>query len=334
MFRIRIDAYMRLRTLLLFVFFLSALTISCRKAVSAGPDTIPYVKNILNDRTGYEFNVLSSSSDIGSKGTVAIVDNPMRATSLCDVILNCDFFENIDGKPTPDLLPDFAGETVVALIDSSFDAKMSLADSSGVRELAVKSFISVLDTAVRAKAVIFSSPLMAVNAAFDVDSLKHFFGLDVPVIYPVKSASEYVKSTFGQDASTMVVTNDESMCESGRYDCFFSHPYVVCVPDQSDSLSFRTLLTQYASCADAGALDAVVLDDYMTEPAAFLSEIDEIINVESPENLALRQLISVKFEVVDCRDMAAKACYWQLRNHNMFTHNVAYPIGLTLNVQN
>lgn len=324
---------MRLRTSFLVIILLAVSAISCRKTVSSGPDTIPYVKSILNNRAGKDFKILSSSAATGSRGTIAIVDNPERSSALRDIFAGCDFFENIDGKLDPDLLPDFAGETIVALIDSSFDARVQSADSEGIRELAVKSFISALDTVVRAKAVVLSSPMMATDAVFDIDSLKHFFGLNVPVIYPIRTASEYVKSKYGPDASIMVINGSDSNWESGQYDSFFSYPYVVHTMDGPDSLSFRNILMEYAAGDKAKALNAVVIDDYMTDAGIFLSEIDEIINVESPENLALRQLLSVGFEVVDCREMATKACYKEFRNQNMFTHNVAYPIGLSLNVQ-
>lgn len=327
------NAYMRLRASFLVIILLAVSAISCRKTVSSGPDTIPYVKSILNDRAGSDFKILSSSAAVGSKGTIAIVDNPARSSKLRDEFVGCDFFENIDGKLDPDLLPDFAGETIVALIDSSFDAKMQSVDSEGIRELAVKSFVSALDTVVRAKAVVLSSPLMATDAVFDIDSLKHFFGLDIPVIYPIRTASEYVKSKYGSDASIMVISGSDSIWKPGQYDRLFSYPYVVHTMEGADSLSFRNILMEYAAGDGAKALNAVVVDDYMTDTGSFLLEIDEIINVESPENLALRQLISVGFEVVDCREMAAKTCYKEFRNHNIFTHNVAYPIGLTLNVQ-
>lgn len=323
---------MRLHTLFLAVISIAVLTVSCRKTVSSGPDTIPYVKSILNNKDGSDFNLLSSLS-IGSKGTIAIIDNPLRSNALKDVFVECDFFENIDGRLDPDLLPDFAGETIVAMVDSCFDAKIQAADSEGVRELAVKSFISALDTAVLAKAVILSSPMMAVDAVFDIDSLKHFFGLDIPVIYPIKSASEYVNSKFGKDAAVAVIAGNSDTAGSGQYDRFFSSPYVISVSDRTDSLFFRTALEEYAAGDNAKALDAVILDDYETDAVSIISEINDIVNVESQENLILRQLISVGVEVLDCRDIAAKACYMEFREHNMFTHNVAYPIGLTIDVQ-
>lgn len=324
---------MGLRTSFLVIISLAVLTVSCNKTVSTGPDTIPYVKSILASRDGRDFKVLSSTMSTGSKGTIAVVDNPSRASALRDVFVGCDFFENIDGKLEPDLLPDFAGETIVALVDSSFDSKLRSADSVGIRELAVKSFVSVLDTSVHAKAVVLSSPLMAAEAVFDIDSLKHFFGLDIPVVYPIKSASDQVRVEFGVNASVAVISDSDNPSVLGKYDRFFSRPYVVSSAGICDTLSFRDILKEYAESGNSKAFDVLVIDDYSIDASAFDSEVEDIINVESPENLALRQLVSVGFKVVDCRDMAAKACYKEFRNKNMFTHNVAYPIGLTLNVQ-
>lgn len=312
---------------------LAASAVSCNQTVSSGLDTIPYVKSIIADKDGYENNLLSSIST-DSRGTIAIIGDSLHCATLLQVFLECDFFDNIDGRKEPDDLPDFSGEKVVALSDVNFQARIQTANAEGLREFAVKSFISAMDTSVRAKAVIISSPWMATEAVFDIDSLKHFFRLDVPVIYPIRTASAYVTSKFGKNATVAVFSDDEAKAESGLYGRFFDNPYSVCTDQPADSVSFRVFLENYSKKSNPKKLNAVIIDDYSVDTDAIYAEIDEIINKETPENLALRQLLSVDFELVDCRDIAAEACFREFRNKNIFTHNVAYPIGLTLNVQN
>ena len=51
------------------------------------------------------------------------------------------------------------------------------------------------------------------------------------------------------------------------------------------------------------------------------------------ENLQLRQLIARDYRVVSTLETASETCYREFRKRNVFTHDIAYPKGLTLNVQ-
>ena len=96
------------------------------------PSSIPFVEQILANRESASFKALSAVPERMSEGVVAVLDREDRALSIGESLLVSDRFDNIDGAPAPDLLPDFAGEDLYLYMDRTSESDPALAAARGV----------------------------------------------------------------------------------------------------------------------------------------------------------------------------------------------------------
>ena len=127
-------------TILLAAVLLSAA--SCREREAPLRDTIPYVKQLAVDTTG-AFSLVKAYRSAGARGSIAAV--------LAARLLVADEVDNIDAKPVPDRLPDFAGESFDIFLDEYNAPYLRLAKSSpdSLREVAVRSAVIAVDTVLK-----------------------------------------------------------------------------------------------------------------------------------------------------------------------------------------
>lgn len=323
----------RLRFLL---FAAAAALVSCAGPAPSGRPTIPYVEQILADKSCPEHVLLASIPAGKRDGRIAIIDSPERSLALLDEFLGCDHFDNIDGSSRPDQLPDFAGENIVSLLDEHNTPFTNfLGNTETLREVTVREALKAFGPDVDAKALVISSSLMAQYGGFDLDTLMRSVGVQVPVILPVQTIADGARAS-GKPGKVAVFSEIEPLAKSGVYEKLFAGVdcFAGFVADTVEAgASLRSLLCAYRDSGAGGAISLFCIDDFRLTPEEIRAEAEEIIGTESEENLQLRQLIAKDYQVVSVLEAASKACYREFRKRNVFTHDIAYPKGLTLNVQ-
>lgn len=327
---------MELRFRLLTLLAALGALVSCAGPSPVGRPTIPYVEQILADKESPEHVLLSSIPAGKKEGRIAIIDSPERSAALLEEFLRCDHYDNIDGSSAPDQLPDFAGESIVSLLDEHNTPFTNfLGNTETLREVTVREALTAFGPDVDAKALVLSSALMARYGGFDLDTLLRSTGAHVPVILPIVSVADGWREN-AAPGKVAVFAEVAGMAGSGVYESIFEG--VECfsgfVADTVEAgASLRALLRAYRDSGGSGAITLFCIDDFRLSPDEIRAEAEEIIGTQSEENLQLRQFIARDYRVVDVLQAASKACYKEFRKRNVFTHDIAYPKGLTLNVQ-
>jgi hypothetical protein len=179
---------------------------SCSNGKPSGTAMIPFVESILADTTSAEYSLVSSYDDSDKQGCIAIIGTPEECFSLSEQFMTSDIFDNIDGRMKGDGLPDFAGETIISVIDaanSPYEGYVLRKNTDFLKEIAVRESLFAIDSSCRvspyekdasvpklkAKVIILASPLMAEYGFSDVDTLFKSLGKDIPVI-TVKDTSQ------------------------------------------------------------------------------------------------------------------------------------------------
>ena len=329
--------------------------------------TIPLVERIINDTQSPEYKFLSRYDASDSRGDIVILDAPARALALSERLVACDDRDNVDGKPAPDQLPDFAGERIVTILDIVYPpyARFVEADNANaLREVTVRAAINAVDTACclgpfdherrtskpSAKLLILSSPYMAAFGGFDIDTLFRSTGAFVPVI-SVPEAQMACVLDGRSGAVNIGILSDPQTAQSGVYQTVFkelarkrqdtystvtalSVPLEAAASDSSalsvvDPLQdgLKQILDEYSRAGKTGPLSALVVDDYGVCVDSLRSSYRRILNRPSEENAFYRKMLAKDFEILDGARIVTDACYRLLREKNLFTHNIAYPVA-------
>lgn len=340
---------MSLRKMLLLSVALLLLLPSCRrKAVEYRP-TIPYVRTILADRTGHEMSVLRSVPAPSVQADISYIGPSAAADRFAELFRDYDCRDNVDGSFKPDGLPDFAGETLDCISDDSL--AVASADSSYIsflRERVVRDALCALDTALhispydidglglksRSKMIVLGTPAISRHGAFDVDTLFRSAGCGIPLFSPIEITFDKVLGSGGRRLMNVGVIYDPRFCSEQDYQELFAracrrhgHSGSLCFPLPSgdrDSLVFR-LLDAYVSSGHGGVLDAVIIDDMYVNTDEVKNELARAVSVMNESSMTYGRLISKDFEVESCFELTAGAMYDYLRQHNLFTHNIAKP---------
>ena len=328
--------------------------------------TIPLVERIIGDTQSPEYQFLSRFDAGDPRGDIVLLDTPERCFRLSERLVRCDVRDNVDGFAASDLLPDFAGERITTLIDLLYTpySRFVLADNGdALREVTVRAALAAVDTACclgpfdhekrsskpSAKLLVISSPYMAAFGGFDVDTLFRSTGAFVPVISAPVTMMTQVMEARGR-AVNMGVLSDSLTALSGCYQILFddlcrqrgdevSSLSAFALPDHaaSDSLAvspvdmpsdpFKRILDQYAKTGKATALDVLIVDTYSVSADTLRALYRQILNQPSDENAYYRKMLAKDFDIIDGARVVTDACYRYLREHNLFTHNIAYPIA-------
>lgn len=209
----------------------------CKGGQIAPRPTIAYVNAILADPHSHESLVLSSCADKKINADIAIIDTPERCLLLSEAFMESDSFDNVDGSAAVDGLPDFAGERIASLMDDRYAPYQNYLDGreDELREIAVRSFISALDTVCclaafdkegrsqkpSSKAVVLSSSLMAAYGRFDIDTLVASTGADIRIFSPVNSMISELLDESASPVNAIVLASSD-VIRSGAYQTVFS----------------------------------------------------------------------------------------------------------------
>jgi hypothetical protein len=114
--------------------------------------------------------------------------------------MDADDFDNIDASRKPDGLPDFSGETIVAIMDFAHESYDSILANEGgdlmLKEIAIRSTIAALDTAAGCKSLVLCSPLLHEHALADIEDFFEKIGCTVPVISSADTSYSYTDTCF------------------------------------------------------------------------------------------------------------------------------------------
>ena len=319
----------------------------CRVAEQSGRGTVESVERILSGE-GRGYALLKGFDARDSRGSIALIGPRDRNDSLAIRFITNDDFDNIDGRRTPDLLPDFAGEVFDIIADDANSPYSSFlgSDTDGLRSVAVQNFISAIDTACSmgafddelltakegAKIVVLTSPLQAESGAFDIDTLCRSLGAPVPVIFPSRQAFENQLDRDIPHLHVAVMTDGET-AESGVYPRVFDEIArqrgilgVGCIAFARDTLApLTSFLSDYKSSGGNMPISAIIVDDLTVSVSDVQAAFDYIMTVQNETNLDARKLLTKDCVVVDMQKEVTDKCHSILRTHNIFTHNIAYP---------
>ena len=145
-------------------------------------------------------------------GAIVLVGDPMTCLALSEKMMKSDEFDNVDARPVVDGLPDFAGETIVSLLDFSHPPLDSLRaegrDSLIFREIAVRSALAALDSSVNCKVLVVCSPQLSQKGGEDVVDLFSKIGCEVPVIFSKDTTFSFTKACFLEMRDKKLFTHD------------------------------------------------------------------------------------------------------------------------------
>ena len=200
---------MRLKFL---IFILTALTLvfSCARKVETGYASIRLVDRMVSDSLPALHRLASEAGK--TSGTIVLVGEPMRCVALSEKMLSFDEFDNVDARPVKDGLPDFAGETIVSLMDFTYSPYDSLrlegTDSLFFRELAIKGALAALDSSLGCKVLVICSPRLAGQGGADVVDFYGRIGCGVSVISSADTSFSFPAACFKVMREKNLFTHD------------------------------------------------------------------------------------------------------------------------------
>ncbi len=330
---------------LLLILLLSA---SCvRQKVETRP-TIPLVREILAEKTGPRAELLRGNEPRPTSD-IAIIGSEYACDRLAERFSFRDVQDNVDASYQVDGLPDFAGETFACIEDAAPYAEVLAADGADeLRRRTVQRVLAALDTAVHispydleglsskraSKFIVLADPVLAEYGGFDVDTLLSSTGCRVPVIRPVELMIDraFANSTRG-DLSVAILC-DPHYGATGIYEQIFARKAaaqgrkgatcVVSSVARRDSV-LHTFLKDYLAAGNTKPLDAILVDDLSVEMDSLKNELAEIISVMNESSMTLGRVIPRGFFFLNAFEEVSDCCYSFLREHNLFTHNIAKP---------
>ena len=317
--------------------------VSCHERQTVVRDTIPYVKQIAVDTAG-TFSLVESYRTAGTKGSIAVIGEPEAAARLATVLLEADEVDNIDGKARPDRLPDFAGETFDVLLDEYNAPYVRMAASSpdSLREVAVRNAVIAVDTVAyanaldphsrlsttRAKVFVFANSLLSEYGKFDVDTLFKMAGREALILTPVEAMLTAATQAGCKSVAVWAPAEARSAYENVARTLTPGMDVTVVSTTGNGVLrpAFRDMLRIYRQMKPNGTLDAVLLDSFTADVEELLSEQEHIHRQITEEDMAFDRIIGPRFRFIEPNASLTDALYRLLRERNLFTHDIAYPI--------
>ena len=332
---------MQMRKILIPGILLLVMLASCKEVTTTPRPTIPMVYSILADSTG-QAHLVSMAGDRGAEGSIAIIGEPSDVIVLARRFQSNDAVDNIDGRPSRDSLPDFAGERFDVILDALF-APYGETSLDSLREAAVTNALFAWDSTCfrsttdsrpllrkqRSKLLIYTSALQAAYGLFDVDTLQQLTGGKSRLLSP---ALLMMQKALDGGARNLAVWTDSATAASHAWEAVFDEVKVpgatleVLVPE--DALDIRTqyrdVLSQYRT--SERSLDALLLDSYTPGNLPLLvGETGILRSADTDEEMAFDKLLSPSFCILEPVSIVVDATYRLLREQHLFTHRIARP---------
>ena len=320
----------------------------CDRYVGPSRQTVPYVESVLAGSDRHTLGLLAASRVPLPSGSIVFIGNSADCNAFAEGFAACDERDNVDARPFPDGLADFAGETLVCISD---DYTVDFADTAACRafrERTVRKVVAALDTLAHvspfdleglirkpaAKLVILGDLEMCEYGGFDVDTLLRSTSCDIPVVHPVDHMfGTLFDSGRGRAMNIGVIADVDGVADSLRYvSAFMRHAarrglsedsrcFVFPSAAEGDSLLHRLVLS-YAR-ENRRPLDAVVVDDYGLDVDSLKSELADMISVMSESSMTYGRFLARDFVLMDVFGEVCSACHSILRERNLFTHDIS-----------
>ena len=335
---------MRIKSIILPLLCLAA--VSCRPQAESARSTIQFVKDILESKGHPYRNILDAGISMNPRGEICLVGESESCNYLAERFETCDSRENVDGSFKSDGLPDFAGETIVRIVDnacSPYRAKIDEGNTSLLRESAVRCVLLALDTLYNvspydmegigrrniAKTIILAEPALSVYGKYDIDTLFHATSCVVPVVSPFELMLEGLKP----GANIGIVCQDKYIGTSvyqeiaSRYAADKGVPAFTChcFSPVDSSAVLPAFLDEYVASGESLPLDALLIDDCSSSSEGVEETLEAIRDLSKPESMKYGRLVSESFTVVESGETVLKCCFDILRAANAFTHRVSFP---------
>ena len=330
----------RMRNTILFLgaFLLLA---SCHERQVPVRDTIPYVKQLAVDTAG-TYSLLESYRSAGTAGSIAVIGEPEAAWQLATRLLVADEVDNIDGKPRPDRLPDFAGESFDILMDQ-YNApytRMAASSPDSLREIAVRNAVMSIDSVAysnaldpmsrlrksRAKVFVLANSLLAEYGQFDIDTLFKMAGREALILTPVETMLETAAKAGCRSVAVWAPQEARSAYEHAAL--AYPKMEVTVVSTTGNGMlrpAFRDMLRIFRSLKPKETLDAVLLDSFTADMDELAAEQEHIHRQITEEDMAFDRILTPHFQFIEPNACLTSALYRLLRERNLFTHDIAYP---------
>ena len=315
---------------------------SCNERPAVVRDTIPYVKQLAADTTG-SFRLVRTYRTAGTKGSIAVIGEPEAAARLATSFLTADFVDNIDGRPVPDRLPDFAGESFDILMDlyNAPYIRMAASSPDSLREVTVRNAVTAVDTVAysnasdprsrlsktRAKVFVLANSLSSEYGRFDVDTLFKMAGREAIVLTSVEAMLLEAKRGGCKSVAVWAPAEARSAYENAARKLTPQIEVTVVSTTGNGILrpAFRDMLGIYRSLKPGGNLDAVLLDSFTVSVEELNAEKEHIHRQITEQDMAFDRILMPHFRFIEPTTALTGALYRLLRERNLFTHDIAYP---------
>lgn len=337
---------------LISILMLAMVLTACERNKKVSEPCLPFVKQALTDTSSVSRYILDNYVPDNVAGSIAVIGDFDPVCRMVSDFLCSDRFDNIDGREQPDELHDFAGETFTPVFDmanSPYAGYIEAENIPAMREAAVSMAVASLGSScysntfdeemtsprIPAKVLIVDSPYLCRYALKDIDTLLVSAGIDVPVL----SLSDEMMNRAGKrhPNGLIAVLAGSKEIEYGLY----KGVYERC---RNGSDSFPDYIEHTVSGGDSKTIFMEFLDNYLASGAQdkisavlvgvssdslnvrALSEVlEEIRTSQGLDMENYRAVLDENFEFIGGEDAVIQACYNVLRDHNLFTHRIAYP---------
>lgn len=337
---------------LISILMLAMVLTACERNKKVSEPCLPFVKQALTDTSSVSRHILDNYVPNNVAGSIAVIGDFDPVCRMVSDFLCSDRFDNIDGREQPDELHDFAGETFTPVFDmanSPYAGYIEAENIPAMREAAVSMAVASLGSScysntfdeemtsprIPAKVLIVDSPYLCRYALKDIDTLLVSAGIDVPVL----SLSDEMMNRAGKrhPNGLIAVLAGSKEIEHGLY----KGVYERC---RNGSDSFPDYIEHTVSGGDSKTIFMEFLDNYLASGAQdkisavlvgvssdslnvrALSEVlEEIRTSQGLDMENYRAVLDENFEFIGGEDAVIQACYKVLRDHNLFTHRIAYP---------
>ena len=177
-------------------------------------------------------------------------------------------------------------------------------------------------------------PFLAEYGGFDVDTLLHSTNCRIPVIRPVEQMIDHAFSNNPRGDLSVAILCDPQYGQTGIYEKIFARKAaaqglkgatcVVSTVSRRDSV-LHTFLRDYLAAGQTKPLDAILVDELSVDTDSLKVELAEIVSVMNESSMTIGKLIPRDFFLLSSFDEVSDCCYSFLREHNLFTHNIAKP---------
>lgn len=300
---------------------------------------MPMVQRMISDTSSSGYALVSSYNIKSAAGPIAVLGMPEDVMRVTEELLTCDYCNNVSGRPPGDGLPDFAGETILMMLDLANSPYIGKEGDEGglkLREVTVRNFLSALDTIYykspyeteehltksKAKLILLASSLSSFYGLYDIDTLCKSAKKTVPVFSTLGSA---VKSSIKKDRSgiSIVWTSPELLNEAEKGESVKN----MLIPFQKGGIEarFKDLLDKYAKDRKKEKISSIILEDSRLPIDSLKNFIRTLKNSEEGEIMVYKRMLSPDFEFIIPEKAIAQEAYSYLRRVNGFTHKIEYP---------